>query len=71
MRIIANEKDYQEFIQVGYDKGCVIHIYVDHLGVCAHRWIMNDQAKVCSPEDKLMTCKVMYMMTLDMLIPLL
>ena len=53
LRIIAIEKDYQEFIQVGYDSGCVIQVYMDHLGSNVHQWILDDEAEVCSPEDKM------------------
>ena len=36
LRIIATGMDYMEFIEVGYASGCVILVYMDHLGVNVH-----------------------------------
>lgn len=32
LRLIESDVDYADFIQVGYDSGCVIPMYVDHFG---------------------------------------
>ena len=52
LRIIAIEKDYQELIEVGHACSCVISMYMDHLGVNVHQWILDEKAEVCTPEDK-------------------
>ena len=52
LRIIATEKDYQELIEVEYDCGCVISVYMDHVGVNVHQWILDEIAEVCTPKDK-------------------
>lgn len=53
MRIIASEIDYQEFIAVGYAFGCILFVYMDHIGVNVHQWLLDEQVNVCTPDDKL------------------
>ena len=49
LRILATKMDYQEFIEVGYACGCVVDVYMDHLGANVHQWIINELDEVCSP----------------------
>ncbi|XP_052622742.1 uncharacterized protein LOC128128018 [Lactuca sativa] len=53
LRLIATNIDYMDFIEVGYASGSVINVYMDHLGVNVHQWILEEQGEICSSLDEL------------------
>ena len=53
LRLIATDIDYMDFIEVGYASGSVINVYMDHLGVNVHQWILEEQGEICSSLDEL------------------
>ncbi|KAL7609237.1 hypothetical protein Lser_V15G12361 [Lactuca serriola] len=53
LRIMSTDMDYMELIEVGYASDCVIDVYMDHIGVNVHQWILEEQAEVYSSLDQL------------------
>lgn len=51
LKMIIDEMEYVEFIEIAYHCGTIVPMYVDHTGVNVQEWIVEDHEEVISPED--------------------
>lgn len=52
LKIIVIGIDYIHFIKIGYVCGCILSVYIDHLGMNLHNWLNDEKVEVRSPEDE-------------------
>lgn len=53
LRIIVDDSNYMDFIEVGYACGYVVSVNMDNLGANLSEWLEDEQDEVCSSEDNL------------------